>query len=253
MKLYATVLGEGKPFLILHGFLGMSDNWKTLGNKFADDGYQVHLIDQRNHGKSPHSNEFNYDLLVGDIREYCNDHSLSNILLLGHSMGGKAAMLTAFNHPELVEKLIVVDIAPKYYAPQHQDILEGLTALEEANLTSRSDAEDLLSQFVPHKGIQLFLLKNLYWRTKEKLALKINLESLKENIDKLSEALPNDKSFDKPSLFIRGEDSDYITAQDEKNIMEQFPKADIVSISGAGHWVHAENQKDFYRNVKSFL
>ncbi|MBT8319454.1 MAG: alpha/beta fold hydrolase, partial [Gramella sp.] len=129
MKLHSTILGEGKPFLILHGFLGMSDNWKTLGKQFAKDGFQVHLIDQRNHGKSPHSDEFSYALMAQDIKEYCETHNLRNIILLGHSMGGKTAMLTACENKELVEKLVIVDIAPKYYAPHHQQILKGLTAL----------------------------------------------------------------------------------------------------------------------------
>ncbi|WP_373057926.1 alpha/beta fold hydrolase [Zunongwangia sp. H14] len=253
MKLHSNIIGEGKPFLILHGFLGMSDNWKTLGNQFADAGYQVHLIDQRNHGKSPHSDDFNYNLLAEDIVEYCEDKNLKEIILMGHSMGGKTAMLTAVLYPELVQKLVVVDIAPKYYAPHHQEILAGLTALDKASLTSRGEAEDFLKEFVPDTGTRLFLLKNLYWETKEKLALKLNLNSLKENIENIGAALPAQYIYDKPVLFIKGEKSGYIKEEDWPAIKEQFSQAELITITGAGHWVHAEKKKEFFKAVKQFI
>ncbi|MDT0686251.1 alpha/beta fold hydrolase [Autumnicola psychrophila] len=253
MKLHSTILGEGTPFLILHGFLGMSDNWKTLGNSISEKGYEVHLIDQRNHGKSPHSDDFNYNLLAEDIQDYCKEKNLERIILLGHSMGGKTAMLTAFMNSELVEKLIVVDIAPKYYAPHHQEILDGLTALDEATITSRGDAEDFLEEFVPDKPTRLFLLKNLYWETKEKLALKLNLKVLKENIEDLGAALPVQYTYDKPTLFIKGGNSRYIKEEDWKAIKEQFSKAELVTIPGAGHWVHSEKRKDFLKALMDFL
>ncbi|MDT0648817.1 alpha/beta fold hydrolase [Autumnicola edwardsiae] len=253
MKLHSTTVGKGKPLLILHGFLGMSDNWKTLGNSFAEEGFEVHLLDQRNHGKSPHSDDFNYNLLAEDIALYCSERKLENIVLLGHSMGGKTAMLTAFLHPELVEKLIVVDIAPKYYAPHHQEILAGLTALDEATITSRGDAEDFLADFVPDKPTRLFLLKNLYWKTKEKLSLKLNLESLKNNIEDLGAALPVQYAYEKSTLFIKGGKSKYIKDEDWEEIKEQFSKAELVTIPGAGHWVHAEKRKEFFNVVLGFL
>ncbi|MDT0675027.1 alpha/beta fold hydrolase [Autumnicola musiva] len=253
MKLHSTIIGEGTPFIILHGFLGMSDNWKTLGNQFAEEGYQVHLVDQRNHGKSPHSDDFNYNLLAEDIVEYCQEKNLKDIYLMGHSMGGKTAMLTAGLHPELVKKLIIVDIAPKYYAPHHEDILAGLTALDEAKLTSRGEAEDFLKEFVPDTGTRLFLLKNLYWKTKDKLALKLNLDSLKNNVEDIGAALPAQYVFDKPALFIKGEKSGYIKEEDWAGIEEQFSQAELVTIPGAGHWVHAEKRKEFYKTVIQFV
>ena len=253
MKLHSNILGEGQPLLILHGFLGMSDNWKTLGKDFAEAGYEVHLIDQRNHGRSPHSEEFSYLVLGKDIKEYIDTHGLKNVLLLGHSMGGKTAMTAASLFPHLVEKLIVVDIAPKYYAPHHQTILEGLTAVNNADLSSRGEAEDVLSEYVKEDAVRLFLLKNLYWKSKGKLALRMNLEVLKENIEALGEGLSDDYSYNKPSLFIKGERSDYISSEDEALIKRQFPAAEIISISGAGHWVHAEKKKEFYQAVMKFL
>ncbi|MCM8568828.1 alpha/beta fold hydrolase [Gramella jeungdoensis] len=253
MELHSVILGEGKPFLVLHGFLGMSDNWKTLGKQFAKDGFEVHLIDQRNHGKSPHSDEFSYQLMAEDIKHYCDSHNLTDIILLGHSMGGKTAMLTACENEGLVERLIVVDIAPKYYAPHHQQILKGLTALDEAKLTSRGDAENFLKEYIPETGVRLFLLKNLYWKTKEQLSLKLNLNALKANVENIGEALPEEANYDGPTIFIMGENSDYITAEDHSTIKEQFPNAEIREIKNAGHWVHAENMKDFYDTVIRFV
>ena len=253
MKLHSNILGEGRPILILHGFLGMSDNWKTLGKEFAEAGYQVHLIDQRNHGRSPHSQDFNYLLLSKDIKEYIDTHSLEDCILLGHSMGGKTAMTTASLFPHLIDKLIVVDIAPKYYPPHHQKILEGLSAVNKAELSSRGDAEELLSKYVKEAAVRMFLLKNLYWKIKEKLALRMNLEALIQNVEALGEALPDDYSFPKPTLFINGEKSDYIKAEDREQIKRHFPASEIVTIPGAGHWVHAENKKAFYDAVMNFL
>ncbi|MFD2517799.1 alpha/beta fold hydrolase [Salinimicrobium flavum] len=253
MKLHATVLGEGKPILILHGFLGMSDNWKTVGKELAGAGYEVHLIDQRNHGRSPHSEEFNYLVMARDLKEYIDSHSLANCILLGHSMGGKTAMTAAALFPHILDKLIVVDIAPKYYAPHHQQILEGLQAIEEASLSSRGEAEDLLAEYVKEEGIRLFLLKNLYWKTKTRLALRLNLEALIKNIEEVGQALDPDAVYNKPTLFIRGERSDYITVEDERLIEKHFPEAEVVTIPKSGHWVHAENKKAFLQAVMNFL
>lgn len=253
MKLHSTVLGSGKPLLILHGFLGMSDNWKTVGKLFAEKSYEVHLIDQRNHGKSPHSDAFSYKILAEDIKEYCQQKNLKNYILLGHSMGGKTAMFTACLYPDLVEKLIVVDIAPKYYAPHHQDILKGLAALDKERFTSRSDAEDFLTKFVTDIGTRLFLLKNLYWKTKERLALKLDLDSLIANVENIGAALPEHLKFEKPTLFVNGEKSNYIGETDKEQIQKQFPNVEFVEIKGAGHWVHAENMDDFFTTALKFI
>ena len=127
--LHSTIQGSGEPLLILHGYFGMSDNWKTLGNKFSEV-YQVHLIDQRNHGRSFHADKFNYDLLVADLLHYIKYHQIDKIHLLGHSMGGKTAMLFAVTHPKLVAKLIIADISPRKYEPHHNAILAGLNSID---------------------------------------------------------------------------------------------------------------------------
>lgn len=252
MELYSNIIGEGRPLLILHGFLGSGDNWKTLGGEFAEAGYEVHLIDQRNHGRSPHSKEFNYLELAKDVKEYIDARSLKNVILLGHSMGGKAAMTAASLFPNKIEKLIVVDIAPKYYAPHHQQILKGLKAVDEASLSSRGEAEDVLSEYVKEPAVQMFLLKNLYWKSKGRLALRLNLDSLINNIEALGAALPDEYNYSKPTLFIKGENSDYISSEDRELISKHFPASKVVKVPKAGHWVHAENKKGFYQAVMDF-
>lgn len=253
MQLHSTILGEGKPLLILHGFLGMSDNWKTLGNEFSEAGFQVHLIDQRNHGRSPHSELFSYTELAKDVKEYIEKYDLKNVILIGHSMGGKTAMTAASLFPHLIEKLVVVDISPKYYAPHHQDILKGLAAVNNAELESRGEADKILAGYVSEKAVRMFLLKNLYWKSKGKLGLRLNLDVLSKEIEELGTALPTEYSFSKPTLFIKGEKSNYISPEDEGLIKKHFPEAKIASIPGAGHWVHAENKEAFYEEVIAFI
>lgn len=252
MVLHSNILGEGQPFIILHGFLGMSDNWKTLGNKFSEDGFQVHLIDQRNHGRSFHDDEFNYEVLAEDLKQYCDTHQLGDIILLGHSMGGKTAMLFATLYPELVSQLLVADISPRFYPTHHDAILNGLSALDFSEIKSRSQADKILSNYVSEVGTRLFLLKNLYWIEKGQLALRINLDVLKENVHEVGEALPIHSKFDKPTLFLRGDKSEYVMPNDEGLIKQHFPLAEIETISNAGHWLHAENPSDFYETVINF-
>ncbi|MHA6279455.1 alpha/beta fold hydrolase [Salinimicrobium sp. CAU 1759] len=253
MQLHSTILGEGQPMLILHGFLGMSDNWKTLGNEFSDAGFQVHLVDQRNHGRSPHSEIFSYTELAKDIKEYIETHGLKNVLLIGHSMGGKTAMTAASLFPDLIEKLIVVDIAPKYYAPHHQEILKGLAAVDDATLESRGEADEVLSKYVPEQAVRMFLLKNLFWKEKNKLGLRMNLSVLAKEIEELGQAMPKQYTYSKPTLFIKGERSSYISPEDQGLIEHHFPDSRIVEIPRAGHWVHAENKKGFYDEVMRFI
>lgn len=253
MVIYSNIIGEGKPFLILHGFLGMSDNWKTLGNKFAEDNYQVHLIDQRNHGRSFHDDEFNYEVLVEDLKQYCDYHQLNNFILLGHSMGGKTAMLFASTYPEMVSKLIVADISPRFYPIHHDQILEGLSSLDFDILESRTEADKVLSHYVSDFGTRQFLLKNLYWVEKGKLGLRMNLEVLKSNVEEVGEALPVSNTFSGDTLFLRGDKSEYIALNDTALIKMQFPNSSIETIENAGHWLHAENPEAFYNSVLHFL
>lgn len=251
--LHSNIIGEGQPIIILHGFLGMSDNWKTLGTIFSQQGFQVHLVDQRNHGRSFHANDFSYELLVDDLKRYCDYYKINNIVLLGHSMGGKTAMMFAATYPECVSKLVIADIAPRFYPKHHQSILEGLSALDFSKIKSRGEADKTLSNFVNEPSIRQFLLKNLYWKEKNQLALRINLEALIDNIDEIGEALPKFMKFDGESLFLRGDRSEYISLQDESLIKVQFPKAKIITIDNAGHWLHAENPNQFFNQTIKFI
>lgn len=250
--LHSQILGKGKPLLILHGYFGMSDNWRTLGNQFADN-FEVHLIDQRNHGRSFHADEFNYEVLAEDVHHYIQHHQLQNVHIIGHSMGGKTAMTFAVNYPDLVDKLIIVDIAPKAYEPHHNAILAGLNSIDFSAHNSRRLVDDQLKKFVPEMGVRQFLLKNVYWKEKGVLDFRFNLNSLTKNNPEVGKPLLKGKKFTKETLFLRGEKSGYISDNESLLINPYFPNHKIVTIKNAGHWLHAENPMDFYKEVCAFL
>lgn len=253
MLLHSRIEGEGKPLLIIHGFLGMSDNWKSFGALYASEGFQVHMIDLRNHGKSFQSDAFNYTVMANDVLEYCQHYNLSNVSIIGHSMGGKVAMLFATTYPEMVEKLIVADIGPKYYAPHHQDILAGLNAVDFTTKPDRSQVEETLYPFIPDFGTRQFLMKNLYWVTPGQLAFRFNLPVFNAKIETIGEALPEENHFDKPTLLIRGGNSRYILDTDLPEIKKHFPNFELATIPNVGHWLHAENPKQFFEETARFL
>lgn len=251
--LHANILGEGNPLVIIHGFLGMSDNWKTLAAQYAEKGFQVHAIDLRNHGKSFHSSDWGYDYMVQDVFDYCEYHNLNTISVIGHSMGGKVAMLLATIYPDLVENLIVADIGPKYYAPHHQTILQALNSVDFAVKPSRSEVEQIVSRYITDFGTKQFLLKNLYWVESGQLGFRFNLKVFTENPSVIGEALPFENHFEKKTLFLRGDKSDYILEADFETILYHFPNAIIETVSNAGHWLHAENPKEFFEKTIRFL
>jgi esterase len=251
--LYSKIEGEGKPLLIIHGFLGMSDNWKTIGQQFATDGFQVHLLDLRNHGKSFHSEEFNYEIMSQDVFDYCKANNLEKVSIIGHSMGGKTAMLFATKYPERIEKLIVADIGPKFYPQHHQIIFESLNAIDFSKKPSRAEVEEIMSKYITDFGTRQFLLKSLYWQEPGQLAFRFNLAVFNKNRDEIGKPLPENAVFNKPTLFIRGGNSNYILDDDFQNIQEHFPDSRIETIPNVGHWLHAENPKLFYEITSSFL
>ena len=250
--LHSKISGDGEPLLILHGLFGMSDNWKTLGNRFAEN-YQVHLIDQRNHGRSFHADEFNYEIMVEDLKNYINHYKLEKVNVIGHSMGGKVAMLFAVTNPLRIKALIIVDIAPRFYPRHHDLILKGLDAVDFSNQKSRGEIDEVLSNYIPELGVRQFLVRNVYWKSKEQLSYRFNLKSLIENIDEIGIALPSLTVFDGKTLFLKGENSGYISENDMALIEAHFPSAIIKTIKNTGHWLHAENPTDFYDYVVSFI
>lgn len=252
--LHSRIEGEsGKPLLIVHGFMGMGDNWKTLGLQYVAKGFQVHAVDMRNHGKSFHSDVFTYDAMVQDLVDYINENNLGKADLIGHSMGGKAGMLFAMQHPELLDRLVVADIGPQYYPPHHQDILGGLNAVDFSVKPTRNEVEEILGQYIDDAGTRQFLMKNLYWVEPGQLGFRFNLPVFNEQIDNIGQALPEGSVYDKPTLFLKGEKSKYIREQDMALIAKHFPKYEIKTITNSGHWVHAENPQEFLEYTLEFL
>lgn len=250
MKLHYREIGEGQPFVILHGLFGYSDNWQTHAKKLADY-YRVILVDQRNHGHSEWSDDFSYELLAEDVYELFNDLKLEKVILMGHSMGGKTAMNFAQRHSEMLDKLIIVDMGTKSYPMHHNDIIKGLKAIDLEVVNTRSDAEKAMEPFIPSTGVRQFLLKNLYWKEKGKLAWRMNVPVLDEKMTEVLKALPEGEVM-VPTLFIRGEKSDYILDEDWEHMEDQFPDSILKTIPDAGHWVHAEAPKEFMDTVLEF-
>lgn len=252
MRLNYKKLGEGQPLIILHGLFGSLDNWMSLA-KYWSENYEVWLVDQRNHGKSPHDDEFSYVAMKNDLKFFLEEHNIQNPILLGHSMGGKTVMEFAVNHSELLDKLIVVDIAPVKYQVHHYAILDALDGLDFDFITSRRQADEYLSQHIEEAGVRQFLLKNLYWIEKEKLALRFNLDVIKREIIPISEWSVSEGKYEGPTLFIKGSESEYIIPSYAQQIAAKFPSYELEEIQGAGHWVHAEAPKAFMTAIQSFM
>ena len=250
MKLHYRELGEGQPLVILHGLFGNSDNWQTHAKKLSEY-FRVILVDQRNHGHSDWSNEFSYDLMAKDLNELFIDLNLKKAIVLGHSMGGKTAIRFTQLYPSKIEKLIVVDIGVKEYPMHHEEILKGLHSIDLEKVTTRREAEEILSKYIPSNGVRQFLLKNLYWIEKGKLAWRMNIPVLEKEMPEILTILPNKEIFNS-TLFIRGMLSNYILDEDIPKLEDQFTDFQMVSIENAGHWVHAEAPLEFIEIVLEF-
>lgn len=248
-------IGEGHPIVILHGLFGSLDNWQTLARKISEVGYKVVTVDLRNHGRSPHVSEMSHELMAEDVKAFLIEHQLQNCTLIGHSMGGKTVMQLAIKYPELIQKLIVVDIAPKPYKAHHNTYFEAMLKLPVSELTSRADIQNRLSKNIKNQGVLLFIAKNLERRKEGGFQWKFNLKALHENYTALINGLnlSAGESFKKETLFIGGQLSDYISKADEKEIQDIFPSSKIEMIPQAGHWVHAEQPDAFLNSVLNFV
>lgn len=251
--LHSLILGDGaRHLIVLHGFLGMGDNWKTHAKRWAEQGWCVHLVDQRNHGRSFWSSAFDYSILAEDLKAYLDHHEIKNCTILGHSMGGKTAMVFASQHPECINQLMVADIAPKTYNPHHQQILNGLASLDFATLKTRTAVDLALSNYVPEVGVRQFLLKNLYWVEQGILGLRINIDILKDVGSVIGIGLEPHQQFTGPTLFLRGIQSGYIVNEDHMILKHHFPDYTLKDIAKAGHWLHAENPTAFLEAIETW-
>jgi len=191
---------------------------------------------------------------VQDLVEYINHYDLGKVDIIGHSMGGKAAMFFAVQHSELLDRLVVADIGPKYYRPHHQDIMAGINAVDFSLHTDRAAVEAAIEAYVPDFGTRQFLMKNVYWvEPGKQLGFRFNLDAFNKVIDNIGEALTEGSHFDGPTLFLRGDKSNYIKDEDFDQIKSHFPQAEIKEIKNSGHWLHAENPKDFLAETLEFL
>lgn len=254
MELYHKQYGnDGPPLIILHGLLGASGNWHTLSRDTFSEHFRVYTADLRNHGRSPHSEQFDYPALASDVQELIEREGLAPAHVLGHSMGGKAAMQLALEEPGLVDRLIVADIAPRAYPPHHERILEALRALDLNSYDSRKEIDQALAEDITSRPVRQFLLKNLDYDEDAGYRWKMNLDVIYQNYDAVSADIEAHGTFDHPALFIRGEQSDYISEEDEGKIRQRFPKARIATLSNAGHWLHADQPGPFAETVLAFL
>jgi esterase len=251
MKLFFRQQGQGHSLIILHGLLGSSDNWHTLGKLFAET-FSVYIIDQRNHGQSPHSDEFNYRVLTEDLEEFIKENKIEKPHIIGHSMGGKTAMNFAVKNPNEVDKLIVVDIVPKKYVVRHDRLIEGMKAIPLGEITSRAEAEVALAGYEPDPAVRQFLLKNLARNNEGKFIWKVNLPSIDQHLQETGDGMIYKGSFTGPTLFINGKKSDYYKEGDDGVIKKVFPNAQIASLE-TGHWVQAEKPQEFSQMVLRFL
>lgn len=254
MDLFYREFGEGQPVVILHGLFGQSDNWVTVGRRIADK-FHVFIPDQRNHGQSPHSAAHSFSAMAADLAGFFERHGIENPILIGHSMGGKVAMVYALENPEKVQKLIVIDISPRRYYERvaHTQVLGQMLGIEIDNFLSRTEVEKLLLARIPEARIRMLILKNLYHKPDGKLAWRLNLEAINQNLPLLFDAIQSENTFDKPTLFVRGGYSDYLPDSDIPLIISLFPSAAIKTIAGASHWIHADAPDELCVLLSGFL
>lgn len=254
MQLAFREYGSGQPLIILHGLFGQSDNWNTLAKRFGENSFRVFTIDQRNHGLSPHSEEWNYEVMADDLSEFISEHQLKDPILIGHSMGGKTVMFFELKYPNIAKKIIVADIAPRAYESHHDSVLKALNAVDFSVIKTRKEAEAVMNDHISDFGTKQFLLKNIYWKDSETglMDWRFNLKVIDKEYQNIGVEVP-DSSSNVETLFIRGEKSNYITEKDFPDIERRFPYYKLVTIKDSGHWIHAEKPNEFFEAVMEFI
>jgi len=257
VQLYYREFGErgDQPLVLLHGLFGMSDNWYSIARNIAEEGYYILVPDQRNHGRSGHSNIHNYPAMVDDLLEFLDEQELEQTCLLGHSMGGKTSMQFAFDYPERVQKLIVADMSPALSerGDIHAGIIDTLLQLDLSAFDGRQEVAEAMKDQITNARLRHFLQKNLYWKDRGSLGWRVNLEAIRENLNEIFLPVETAAPFEKPVLFIRGGRSDYVPDDDIPLIEELFPQAKVRTLPGASHWLHAEDPDGFTAEVLYFL
>ena len=251
MELFSREFGAGAPVIILHGLFGFSDNWQTIA-KGLSDHHLVVTPDLRNHGRSPHAPTHSYPEMAEDLRAFMEEHWMFSASVIGHSMGGKVAMQLALSHPDMVERLVVVDIDPGQAEDNQTAIFHALLGMDLSKIASRADAEAYLSQHVADYGTRQFLLKIITRTDDGVFEWKMNLPVLWKHFRDIMAPVTGEP-FDKPALFIRGSRSDYIKPEEITLIKALFPQAVVVTIPDAGHWVHADKPNELLTVLKKFL
>ncbi|PCI48467.1 MAG: alpha/beta hydrolase [Alphaproteobacteria bacterium] len=251
MKLNFDQTGSGPGLIILHGLFGSASNFRTLARQFGEH-YTVYCLDLRNHGASPHDGDVSLTAMAADISEFMDSHHIENTALMGHSLGGKVAMQMALTYPHRISKLIAGDIAPVTYPHHHDRIFKGLNAVTRHGPASRKEAGGILADYVEIPEVRLFLLTNLV-RTKDgSLAWRINVDGLARGYEHIA-GKPHGTPYTRPALFIRGALSDYVKDAYFPAIYELFPAAEMSTLAGTGHWLHAEKPKEFAEIMLKFL
>jgi len=242
---------EGTPLIILHGLFGMSDNWHNAAKELSSN-FIVYTLDLRNHGQSPHLPAMNYTLMAEDVNDFMDEEHISKAIIVGHSMGGKAAIQFAMMFPERLLNLVVVDIAPKTYPAGHSKYFDAMRSIN-FNASGRKEIETDLSAKIPDQGELLFILKNLYRKEDNSYGLKLNLVAIESNYHEIIGGIDIETPINTPTCFIKGERSRYILPEDETMIKNQFTNVHFISVANAGHWVHAENMPGFLDALRSCL
>ena len=245
------IYGQGDPIVILHGLFGMLDNWQTIAKKLAEE-YMVILVDQRDHGKSKHTDGFDYPILAEDLRLFLEENWIHHCHIIGHSMGGKTAMQFSTMYPEMIEKMVIVDIGPKAYKPNHDLIFKALLAVPIDEVQSRQEVENILSDYIEDYGVRLFLMKNLQRKKEGGFRWKMNLKLLNKEYDNIIAAIDTTDTIDVESLFIYGSKSKYILPEEIDDIQAIFTNSRFVEMD-TGHWVHAEKPDELVDAVMNFL
>jgi len=261
MDLFFRKYGQGPPLIIIHGLYGSSDNWVSIGRQLAEN-FEVFLIDQRNHGRSPHSDDHNYHLLKEDLKHFMDQQSIEKAIILGHSMGGKTAMFFAVEFPERVSHLIVADISPRSYQEAsseqmhiHSTIIRAMFNLDFYGIENREEIDEILAKDITDSRVRQFLLKNVKRSKENEYSWSINIRTIRNELSNILDGLDeNQKEITGfPVLFLKGADSDYISENDIKFIHKIFPFADIETIPNSGHWLHAEQPEIFLKTIKEFI